>query len=247
MEYVEKWQKYYRILARVSWQSFVSFSKNKFKLQARTECQDSGHQWSDATCTCLLPALNDLTPLLAEDKTVITETDKDDDKDDDGDEDDNMLTREIIVIGLLLVINSCLFFIMILLIARLRKMKQTVQDMDDSKSEYYQVNPDERDDSYLRGPKVIPNNTYSDIDIYSASSGFISEDGSSKHEEVENIKGKKVDFEAYYETAESVRLKKYQLKESYREQKSAKELTYERAIQSIDETMKMLQESVEKI
>ena len=50
--------------------------------------------------------------------------------------------------------------------------------------------------------------------------------------------------EAVYETAESVRLKKYQLKESYHDQD---QFTYEKAMQSIDETMKMLTESANKL
>ena len=49
-----------------------------------------------------------------------------------------------------------------------------------------------------------------------------------------------------YETAESVRhMKKYQLKEALKDDKN--DLTYERAMQSIDETMKMLKESAETL
>ena len=116
----------------------------------------------------------------------------------------------------------------------------------DSTRDYYQVS---QDDSILKKPKLITNNTYSELDIYSASSGFVSEDGSTKDQERIEIESCPVNRqsgalqEAFYETAESVRLKKYQLKEAYHKN----DLTVEKAMQSIDETMKMLQVTAEKL
>ena len=116
----------------------------------------------------------------------------------------------------------------------------------DSPRDYYQVS---QDDSILKKPKLITNNTYSELDIYSASSGFVSEDGSTRDQERIEIERCPVNRqsgalqEAFYETAESVRLKKYQLKEAYHKN----DLTVEKAMQSIDETMKMLQVTAEKL
>ena len=173
-----------------------------------------------------------------------------DDKDDsapvnDADDDGDFMTREIIVIILLSAINSCLMLIVFLLIKRLRQVR-ACQAMDSTR-DYYQVS---QDDSILKKPKLITNNTYSEIDIYSASSGFVSEDGSTKDQErIDTIESRPVNRqsgalqEAFYETAESVRLKKYQLKEAYHKN----DLTVEKAMQSIDETMKMLQVTAEKL
>ena len=151
----------------------------------------------------------------------------------------------LIVIILLSAINSCLMLIVFLLIKRLRQVR-ACQDMDSTR-DYYQVS---QDDSILKKPKLITNNTYSEIDIYSASSGFVSEDGSTKDQErIDTIESCPVNRqsgalqEAFYETAESVRLKKYQLKEAYHKN----DLTVEKAMQSIDETMKMLQVTAEKL
>ena len=137
---------------------------------------------------------------------------------------------------------------MSLLIARLRKLKTELKSIEHEKSKnYYQVNSTNVDDSYLKGPKMIPNNTYSEIDIYSASSGFVSDDCGSKHE-TEHHEHQDM-LQPYYESAESVRLKKYQLKELFikNQASSDHDMTYERAMQSIDETMKMLKESAEKL
>ena len=174
-------------------------------------------------------------------------------KDDSGlvnDADDrDIMTREIIVILLLSAINTCLILIVFLLTKRLRQVRGHCEDMDRSR-DYYQVS---QDDSILKKPKLITNNTYSEIDIYSASSGFVSEDGSTKDQEridtIERIESCPVNRqsgalqEAFYETAESVRLKKYQIKEAYHKN----DLTVEKAMQSIDETMKMLQVTAEKL
>lgn len=111
----------------------------------------------------------------------------------------------------------------------------------DNTQDYYQVS---QDDSILKKPKLITNNTYSEIDIYSASSGFVSED--QERIEIESCPVNRQSGalqEAFYETAESVRLKKYQLKEAYHKN----DLTVEKAMQSIDETMKMLQVTAEKL
>ena len=148
------------------------------------------------------------------------------------------------MILLLSAINTSLMIIVILLIKRLRQVR-ACHDMDSTR-DYYQVS---QDDSILKKPKLITNNTYSEIDIYSASSGFVSEDGSTRDQERIEIESCPVNRqlgelqEAFYETAESVRLKKYQLKEAYHKN----DLTVEKAMQSIDETMKMLQVTAEKL
>ena len=206
--------------------------------QGRRDCLEKGHEWSEVSCTCVN---QNLVPFIkiknneAEDKRN-TESHKDGDL---------ILTREIVVILLLSAINGCLLFIMILLFLRLKTVKEECYKITHAEqNEYYQVSSEDNDDSYLKGPKMISNNTYSEIDIYSASSGFVSEDGRD-----ENLvyTQRKVFQQPYYETAESVRLKKYQLKELYRGNRDKNDLTYERAIQSIDETMKMLEESAEKL
>ena len=95
-------------------------------------------------------------------------------------------------------------------------------------------------------PSKLVNNTYSELDIYSASSGFGSE--GSKHEDVDSDSVKS-DIENVYETAESVRLKKQAMHnkdvENFKENDGS--LTYSRAIQSIDETLKLLKESAEQL
>lgn len=161
-------------------------------------------------------------------------------------DDRDIMTREIIVIILLSAINTCLMLIVFLLTKRLRQVRGHCEDIDRSR-DYYQVS---QDDSMLKKPKLITNNTYSEIDIYSASSGFVSEDGSTKDQDrIDTMESCPVDRqsgalqEAFYETAESVRLKKYQIKEAYHKN----DLTVEKAMQSIDETMKMLQVTAEKL
>lgn len=224
--------------------------------QAQKQCQDGGEEWSQSTCTCLHSTPRSLiNTLVMEDVKTNPALDINDDDDEAGES----LTREIIVIVLLSVINSCLLFITTLLIRRLQGLRSEYQSYDKT-DEFYQVNTDDGDDSYLRRPKMISNNTYSDIDIYSASSGFISEDGSAKlqqelksdlvFQEQNTVIHDKNEFDLVlshcYETAESVRqMKKYQLKEALKDDKN--DLTYERAMQSIDETMKMLQESAETL
>ena len=128
---------------------------------------------------------------------------------------------------------------MSILIRRLRGLRKEFDQYGDNTVYQYQVNQNQKggpDDSYLKRPKMISNNTYSEIDIYSASSGFVSENGSAKLEQEQ----------CCYESPEVVRLKKYQLKEAYKDTKNVgHDLTYERAMQSIDETMKMLKESAQ--
>ena len=180
-------------------------------------------------------------------KTNPVADDKDDSAPVNDADDGDFMTREIIVIILLSAINSCLMLIVFLLTKRLRQVRGDMGDMDRSR-DYYQVS---QDDSVLKKPKIITNNTYSEIDIYSASSGFVSEDGSTKDQErIDTLEScPAVDRqsgalqEAFYETAESVRLKKYQIKEAYHKN----DLTVEKAMQSIDETMKMLQVTAEKL
>ena len=220
-------------------------------LQARRECEARGLIWSEATCTCLPEETPDIgggiLPILKKKTNPV-----DDEGDDSGQvnsaDDRDILTREIIVIILLSAINTCLMLIVFLLMKRLRQVRGDCEDLDRTRN-YYQVS---QDDSILKKPKVITNNTYSEIDIYSASSGFVSENGSTKDQErIDTLESSETgesrdqgaQQETFYETAESVRLKKYQLKEVYHKN----DLTYEKAMQSIDETMKMLKESAEEL
>ena len=190
------------------------------------------HLWSETTCTCDTAETEDLAP----DTGVTAVSDGEVERDDYEDEDE-WLTRELVVIGLLSTINTCLLVITSLLVRRLRMLGRDMKSLESEAGvNCYQVTPDQ-EDSYLRGPKLVSSNTYSELDIYSASSGFVSEDGSTGQEQGHRV-------EAVYETAESVRLKKYQLKESYQDQD---QFTYEKAMQSIDETMKMLTESANKL
>ena len=193
------------------------------------------HQWSETTCTCDTVETED----LARDTGVpVVSDDHDGDRESDNDDDDEWLTRELVVIGLLSTINTCLLVITSLLVRRLRMLGRDMKSLESEAGvNCYQVTPDQ-EDSYLRGPKLVSSNTYSELDIYSASSGFVSEDGSTGRGQ------EQARVEAVYETAESVRLKKYQLKESYQDQHH---FTYEKAMQSIDETMKMLTESANKL
>ena len=192
------------------------------------------HQWSEATCTCDTAETEDLAPDTGDPAVSDGELERDDE-----DDDDEWLTRELVVIGLLSTINTCLLVITSLLVRRLRTLGRDMKTLDsDASVNCYQVSGDQ-EDSYLRGPKLVSNNTYSELDIYSASSGFVSEDGSTGRGQEQGPR-----VEAVYETAESVRLKKYQLKESYQDQD---QFTYEKAMQSIDETMKMLTESANKL
>ena len=193
------------------------------------------HLWSETTCTCDTAETEDLAPDTG--VTAVSD-DHDGDRDsDDEDDDDEWLTRELVVIGLLSTINTCLLVITSLLVRRLRMLGRDMKSLESEAGvNCYQVTPDQ-EDSYLRGPKLVSSNTYSELDIYSASSGFVSEDGSTGRGQGHRV-------EAVYETAESVRLKKYQLKESYQDQD---QFTYEKAMQSIDETMKMLTESANKL
>ena len=194
------------------------------------------HMWSETTCTCDTEETEDLAP---DSGVTAVSNDHDGDRDSDDDDDDEWLTRELVVIGLLSTINSCLLVITSLLVRRLRTLGRDMKSLESEAGvNCYQVTPDQ-EDSYLRGPKLVSSNTYSELDIYSASSGFVSEDGSTGRGQEQGHR-----VEAVYETAESVRLKKYQLKESYQDQH---QFTYEKAMQSIDETMKMLTESANKL
>merc|ERR1712130_246047 len=168
-------------------------------VQGRRECQENGHQWSELSCTC---ANQNLVPFIRnEDNSAENKSDT------NSPEDGSLsLTREIVVILLLSAINGCLLFIMILLFLRLKTVKEECSKItthaEQNENDYYQVCSDDNDDSYLKGPKMISNNTYSEIDIYSASSGFVSEDGRE-----EGYTQRKICQQPYYETAESVRLK----------------------------------------
>ena len=104
--------------------------------------------------------------------------------------------------------------------------------------------PDKKKDGDLKTPKLIKN-TYSELDIYSTSSGFGSE--GSKHEDVESDSVKS-NMENVYETAESVRLKKQAMNSQFRATGNSEEsYTYTRAIKCIDETLKLLKESAEQL
>ena len=158
------------------------------------------------------------------------------------------MTREIIVIIFLLVINICLLTLVASLCSRLvflrRELKiATITTSDDNYTE--KNRHDDGEDNSLKPTKLI-NNTYSELDIYSASSGFVSE--GSKYDDVDSDSAKS-DVENLYETAESVRLKKQAQMtnpgEKYKENKHS--LTYSRAMQSIDDTLKLLKESAEKL
>ena len=127
--------------------------------------------------------------------------------------------------------------VLVLLLVRLRAVKVEergeaggVDDVD-----CYQVMRTE--DSYLARPRLVSEQTYSDLDIYSASSGFVSESASQA--------------EPPYETAESAGTKKYQLKETYQEVATTPgdraDMTYDRAMQAIDETLQMLKDSADKL
>jgi len=197
--------------------------------QGRRDCEQRGHHWLTDNCTCQARHLLNI-------ELSLTET-------------DNTtppppppvppvsITREIIVILLLSTINTCLVVVLVLLLVRLRavKVEERGGDKEDG-GDCYQVMRTE-EDSYLAGPRLVSENTYSDLDIYSASSGFVSESASQS--------------EPTYETAETVRIKKYQLKESYQEVSRAPgdrpDITYDRAMQAIDETLQMLKDSADKL
>ena len=98
---------------------------------------------------------------------------------------------------------------------------------------------------YSKVEKLV-NNTYSELDIFLASSGFGIE--GSKHEDVDSDSVKS-DIENVYETAQIVRLKKQAIHKKDVDKFEEKDggLTYSRAIQSIDETLKLLKESAEQL
>ena len=130
--------------------------------------------------------------------------------------------------------------VLVLLLVRLRAVKgeeRAEVEGEDAGGDCYQVMRPE--DSYLARPRLVsdPSQTYSDLDIYSASSGFVSESASQA--------------EPPYETAENVRTRKYQLKETYQEVSSTPgdraDVTYDRAMQAIDETLQMLKDSADKL
>ena len=140
------------------------------------------------------------------------------------------------MILLLSTINTCLVVVLVLLLVRLRAVKVEERGGgEEDEVDCYQVMRRE-EDSYLARPRLVSEKTYSDLDIYSASSGFVSESASQS--------------EPAYETAETVgvRSKKYQLKETYQEVTGAPgDITYDRAMQAIDETLQMLKDSADKL
>ena len=105
-----------------------------------------------------------------------------------------------------------------------------ISEKEEAGGDCYQVMRTE--DSYLARPRLVSDHTYSDLDIYSASSGFVSESASQAEENVG-------------------RTKKYQLKETYQEVDTTPgdraDITYDRAMQAIDETLQMLKDSADKL
>ena len=196
---------------------------NLIIVQARRDCQERGHHWAADNCTCHTPRI-ELSPHLHTPHPPDTETER------------LSVTREIVVIVLLATINTCLVVIVVLLLARLRRVRTSVKEDQRREEEEEWCEVERRDDSDLRGPRAISHKTYSDIDIYSASSGFVSE---SSQETAEPC----------YQTPQSVRENKYQLKETYQELPRAipGDVTYDRAMRAIDQTLQMLKDSADKL
>ena len=197
---------------------------NLIIVQGRRDCEQRGHHWLTDNCTCQprhllnielsLTETNNTSPPPPPPPPPVS------------------ITREIIVILLLSTINTCLVVVLVLLLVRLRAVKveeRGEEDVDDV--DCYQVKRRE-EDSYLARPRLVSDHTYSDLDIYSASSGFVSESASQAEENVG-------------------RTKKYQLKETYQEVETTPgdraDITYDRAMQAIDETLQMLKDSADKL
>ena len=209
---------------------------NLIIVQGRRDCEERGHHWLTANCTCHSSHSSHYRHQLNIELS--------------GTETNNTtpspppppvsITREIIVIVLLSTINSCLVVVLVLLLIRLRAVKVEERGekdrADDEDDDCYQVLRPE--DSYLARPRLVSEATYSDLEIYSASSGFVSECSASQAEPA-------------YETAEAVRSKKYQRKETYQEVPGTRgdsaDITYDRAMQAIDETLQMLKDSADKL
>ena len=206
----------------------MSVLTNLIIVQGRRDCEERGHHWLTDNCTCLSPLqLNIELAKTDTNNTTLTPPPS-----------PASLTREIIVIVLLSAINSCLVVVLVLLLLRLRAVKVEergkAEDEDEVEDCYQVVRPE---DSYLARPRLVSDHTYSDLDIYSASSGFVSDEASQS--------------EPAYETAENVRIKKYERKETYQEVPTTRgdgaDITYDRAMQAIDETLQMLKDSADKL
>ena len=207
---------------------------NLIIVQGRRDCEERGHHWLTANCTCHSShSRHQLNIELSRTETNNTTPSPPPPP--------VSITREIIVIVLLSTINSCLVVVLVLLLIRLRAVKVEERGEkdgagDDDDDDCYQVLRPE--DSYLARPRLVSDNTYSDLEIYSASSGFVSECSASQAEPA-------------YETAEAVRSKKYQRKETYQEVPGTRgdsaDITYDRAMQAIDETLQKLKDSADKL
>jgi len=224
--------------------------------EGKRKCLNQGRSWSDKTCSCGCPQDNtcpvgisydDIECMCLTAEKEITDKKISDDTI-ENEKVNDFMTREIIVIILLLVINICLLVMVASLCSRLVFLRKelritTIANPDDDYKEIYR-NDNNKDNALM--PAKLVNYTYSELDIISASSGFGSE--GSKHEDVDSDSAK-TDIENIYETAENVRLKKNTCIQNFQEKTEEKEkcLTYSRAIQSIDETLKLLQESAEKL
>ena len=162
----------------------MSVLTNLIIVQGRRDCEERGHHWLTDNCTCLSPLqLNIELAKSDTHNTTLTPPPS-----------PASLTREIIVIVLLSAINSCLVVVLVLLLIRLRAVKleeRGQKNEDEDEDDCYEVMRPE--DSYLARPRLVSEKTYSDLDIYSASSGFVSESASQS--------------EPAYERAENVRLK----------------------------------------
>lgn len=224
--------------------------------EGKMKCLNQGRSWSDKTCSCGCPQdyscpvgarYDDAQCICLLDEKEITNNKQSDDMIEDEKVND-FITREIIVIILLLVINICLLTIVASLwkrlqIVRTRLRIATIETISDDYKEIYKYD-NSKDDALM--PAKLINYTYSELDIHSASSGFGSE--VSKPEDFESDSAK-TDMENIYETAESVQLKKKTKLLFCQEKREEKEssVAYSRAMQSIDETLKLLQESAEKL
>ena len=200
---------------------------NLIIVQGRRDCQQRGHHWLTDNCTCQARHLLNIE---------LSRTETNNTSPPPPPPPPVSITREIIVILLLSTINTCLVVVLVLLLVRLRAVKVEERGGEvEEEVDCYQVMRRE-EDSYLARPRLVSEKTYSDLDIYSASSGFVSESASQS--------------EPAYETAETVgvRSKKYQLKETYQEVTGAPgDITYDRAMQAIDETLQMLKDSADKL
>ena len=188
--------------------------------EARARCEEAGGRWGERDCSCHLstpPPPSSTTPALpTEDSRPSVAA---------------WVTRELVVLALLLLTNLCLATIVASLCGRLRAVQRKVDERAGRREgQYYQVETKVEREEELKSPKLV-NNTYSEIDIYSASSGFGSERGSP----------------VYGEIQQNVRLKNYEKFENSQVAMDRNRASYARAIQSIDETIKMLQESAEKL